>query len=117
MSTITTNAEGRVVGPTTEDDWYESIWRGEVQGFGEQHCTDALAEYRQDLVDLNAKRITPRRIIGAGRKRPLTAARQWLTDQIAEYETALATRGRNLSVNQYNVRSYLRQQSGAPKHV
>ena len=56
------------------------------------------------LDDLNNKRITPQKVMGGKLRNPLTTARKYLADVIAEYELALECGGTNLSVNQANVR-------------
>lgn len=84
-------------------DHFEAIWRGEATGFGEEKIRQGLARDEQMLADLNAKRITPRKVVGPGVAKPLTTARAWLTGQIEQGKRDLVTRGRTNSVNIANV--------------
>jgi len=93
-----------------ETELYAAIWRGERQGFSEQFVRSELARTLATLSDLNNKRITPQRVMGGQLRNPLTTARKYLTDVIADFELALTCGGTNLSVNQANVRYVLRQQ-------
>ena len=92
-----------------EMELYAAIWRGERTGMSENTVRQVLAHNRQLLNDLNAKRITPQRVMGGQLRNPLTTARNYLTETIAEYELALTCGGTNLSTNQANVRYALRQ--------
>lgn len=82
---------------------FDGIWSGETNGFSEAKVRDALADAETMLDDLNAKRITPQRVVGRHIKRPMTHAREYLTNRIAECKRDLAAAGRTDSVNIANV--------------
>lgn len=84
-------------------DLFDAIWSGDTNGFSEAKVRVTLDENRRLLDDLNAKRITPRRIVGPHMRSPLTTARAYLTQTIAEAERDLAAEGRTNSVNIANV--------------
>lgn len=90
----------------------DAIWRGEGSGFSKERCEARRAEYVQMLADLNARRITPARVIGSGYKKPMTLARQWINQQITAATIALATDGRTESVNIANTRHALYNNGG-----
>lgn len=92
------------------DDIFESIWTTDEGGFGESTCRreiDSCVELRAGLA---AGRIRPREVIGTGyRGDTRKLANEYLDRQQAQFERALETRGRNLSVNVSNVRYRLRK--------
>lgn len=92
----------------------DAMWAGERSGFSKSRTEERVAEYVQMLDDLNARRITPAKVIGSGYKKPMTLARRWLNQQITENRVALATNGRTLSVNIANARHALRENGGQP---
>lgn len=94
-----------------ETELYAAIWRGERTGMSEAIVRQGLAQTLTALDDLNAKRITPQRVMGGQLRNPLTTARNYLTEIIAEYELALTCGGTNLHVNQINVRYALARQT------
>lgn len=113
LSVIEADGEQRLTGATTLAEWHEAIWTGQAMGFSEQDLRTKLAEAQRDLADLNAGRITARRIIGAGVRNPKTTARKYLNGNIEEYGRAIETRGRSFHLNQQNAASYSRRGHGA----
>lgn len=109
----TTTAEAPA---TTVADAFDAIWSGEANGFGEEKTRERLADFQQTLEKLNAKKITPAKVIGPGVRKPLTNARLWLAGRIADCERDLATRGRGNSLNASNVRYNLPADHPAQGH-
>ena len=92
--------------PHQDDAAFEAIWSGETPGFGEDHCRQEIEHLTALRADLAAREITPSSIIGNGYK-PAAARRlaeEYIDNGIQQFELALECRGRNLSVNQANVR-------------
>lgn len=90
-------------------DLLDAMWTRKRTGFSRDSQVEKVTEYEQMLADLNARRITPRSVIGSGYKQPTKIARQWLTQSIGEAKAALATNGRTIAVNVSNTRGALRE--------
>lgn len=111
-------SKAKPAGPTPTDllavvrDLFDAIWRGETNGFSHEQLVASLAESERTLEDLEAGRITPRRVIGNGYKKPKTVAREYLHRVIADARRDLATEGRTNDVNLANVRFRLCEQYG-----
>jgi hypothetical protein len=91
---------------------FDAIWNGTAGGFSREKLQEGLAESEQMLEDLEAGRITPRRVIGNGYKKPKTVAREYLHRVIAQGRRDLATEGRTDCTNIANVRFRLCEQYG-----
>lgn len=89
---------------------FDAIWSGETVGYSEEILRTNLADLTATLEGLRAGTVTPRQVVGTGYKkgRARAVAEEWLTNQIAAQEAAIATRGRSHGVNQSNVRARLR---------
>ena len=96
---------------------FDSIWTGRTDGFSEAMVRANLQEHTAMLAGLRAGTVTPRSVIGTGYRKGASRriAEDWLTNQIAADEGAIATRGRSHVVNQSNVRYRLRTASGAER--
>lgn len=92
--------------PLSPDAYMQEINAGARQGVGLTEIENSLAEYRQMLLDLRAKKITPRRVVGRGAKQ--SDAVNWINGQIKKYEQAVPTGGIGLYVNASNYAYYLR---------
>lgn len=89
---------------------FDAIWSGQANGYSEEILRANLADLTATLNGLRAGTVTPRQVVGTGYKkgRARVVAEEWLTNQIAADEAAIATRGRSHAVNQSNVRYRLR---------
>ena len=92
--------------PLSPDAYMQEINSGERQGMSLTEIENSLAEYRQMLLDLRAKKITPRRVVGRGAKQ--SDAVRWINGQIEKNEQAISTGGIGLYVNASNYAFYLR---------
>jgi len=92
--------------PLSPDAYMQEINAGARQGMSLAEIESSLAEYRQMLLDLRAKRITPRRVVGRGAKQ--SDAVKWINGQIEKNEQAISTGGIGLYVNASNYAYYLR---------
>lgn len=97
--------------PHQDDEAFEAIWDGSATGFGEAYVRSEIDHLRTLQTELGARRITPRSIIGGGIKSHFARglAEEYLANGIADFELALECHGRNLSVNQANVRHRRRE--------
>jgi hypothetical protein len=92
--------------PLSPDAYMQEINTGARQGMSLAEIENSLAEYRQMLLDLRAKKITPRRVVGRGAKQ--SDAVNWINGQIEKNEQAISTGGIGLYVNASNYAYYLR---------
>ena len=91
-----------------EQELYEAIWSGEINGFSETKLRESLAYDLAMLEDLKAGKIRPSNVIGTGYKgNTRKLATVYLLNSIADRHRDLESRGRTNGTNQANVKFHL----------
>lgn len=90
--------------PQTPSEFMAQVESGNRSGQSLAYLKELLAKYKDDINKLNAGIITARRILGRGTK---AEAKQWLSKQISELESEIASGGISNFINLQNYVHYL----------
>jgi len=87
--------------PTVFDEHFDDMWEGRTPGggFSKEKLQADVESSRALLEGLNAGRVKPSTVVGAGYRNAGKVARDYLENTLARLERDLATHGRSNSVN------------------
>ncbi|MBE0507908.1 MAG: hypothetical protein IBX50_14550, partial [Marinospirillum sp.] len=91
--------------PLSPSEFMDEINSGNQNGFSLDKLKQDLAKYRQMLIDLRDKKITPRSVAGVGASQK--GAANWIKGRIEQTEQDIPTGGIGNHVNAANYRGYL----------
>lgn len=84
---------------TEYDDEFEKIWKGESKGYSEDVIKDRLRGFHELETQLTEGFVKPAAIVGTGYINTRKVAEEYISKGISDFQEALRTRGRSLTIN------------------